>query len=384
MKKTYKTILMFCILLSAMSVAAQQQTLSSIVSAGGTENNVYVAIGQPFYAQYGNDAIELSEGIAQAQLVTKEITAEICQNEPYDKNYFNIEGLAPGTYNLEHYELHVDTLNNYDLLNLLTLTVYEVYELEDEHMYHVDVLPTIPGEQLQDGQDVQLVEGWNELKFRSSHGCDSLVHYFVMKCPLKVKDADNLEYNTVIMNDFHCYTRENMRTEHYAECATEDVQTQGESVDNMVYHSMLHPNENENLETFGRLYTYTAATNSNTSTTGHIQGICTCGWHIPTSEEMALIEAMNSTEINSEEYWVEPNYNTNRSGFTALPAGFYNVTNNSYEGMLSVAKFWYVGKQTTTVAPAAVINYYCEQPVDMMSNVSDALSVRCVRNNPEK
>lgn len=381
MRKKFVVAVLF-LGLCAATVAQPPATVHAVVTAGGTHNHVYAAIGQPFYQQHGNSNIEFSDGVAQAQLVTEEIEAGICQDGTYTERGFDLSNLAPGTHQFESYQLHVAELDNYDRLNKLTLTVYAVYEVEASHMYHADALPVIPGELLQDGNSVQLVEGWNELNYKSVNGCDSLVHYFVLLCPLSVEDADGNPYNTLVMDDLYCWTKENLRTQHYAECASDGTQSQGDAAEGLVYHSAMYPNETENLNIYGRLYTWDAASgNADPATTGYVRGACPCGWHLPTAEEKTLLAMHPSEELNSTEYWVEPNDNTNGTGFTALPAGLYNPALHRFEGLRTTTGFWAMGMSPTNSASAVVIPYYCDSPLPETHPETEALSVRCVRDN---
>lgn len=370
------------LVLGLFSADAQQSplTVHGFVAGGMTENNVYIAIGQPFYRQYHNGEVEISEGVAQAQLVTKEIEAGICQDGVYAENYFELDGLAPGTYQFENYQTNVDTLWGYDLLNKLTLNVYEIYNMEDARMYHADVLPVVPGNLLKGGEDVQLEEGMNELTYLSVHGCDSLVRLFVTICPLTVLDADNHQYNTVVMNDFYCWTRENLQTENYSACEGAGSHASGGYVNNRIYKSMLYPDVAANLSIYGRLYSWDDAV-GNHAVGDYVQGICPCGWHIPTAEEAALFATYSSEEVNSTEHWLDPNNNINSTGFTMLPGGFYNSVTQQYEGLRTVAGFWTDVNPQGSASTALMIPYFCDTPGAEARNAGDALSVRCVKDN---
>ena len=370
------------LMVGAQTPVTVPATVHAVVSGGYTHNHVYAAIGQPFFEQYGNENINFSDGVAQAQLVTEEIGAEICQDGTYTERGFDLSNLTPGTHQFESYQLHVEELDNYDRLNKLTLTVYEVYEVEASHMYHANTLPVIPGELLQDGNSVQLVEGWNELNYKSVNGCDSLVHYFVLLCPLSVEDADGNPYNTLVLDELYCWTKENLRTQHYAECSADGTQSQGDAAEGLIYHTVMYPNVTANLNTYGRLYTWDAASgNADPAAAGYVRGACPCGWHIPTAEEKALFALHPAEEINSVELWVEPNNNTNSTDFTALPAGFYNPALQRFEGLRSTTGFWAMGMSPENMASAVLVPYYCDSPLVEPQLNAKALSVRCVRDN---
>ena len=127
-----------------------------------------------------------------------------------------------------------------------------------------------------------------------------------------------------------------------------------------------------------------ASGNADPATEGYVRGICPCGWHIPTAEEKALLALHPAEEINSTELWVEPNNNTNSTGFAALPAGYYNPALSRFEGLRSNTGFWAMGMESASNASAVIIPYYCDSPMIESHLASEALSVRCVRDNVPK
>ncbi|MCH2023274.1 MAG: T9SS type A sorting domain-containing protein [Saprospiraceae bacterium] len=113
--------------------------------------------------------------------------------------------------------------------------------------------------------------------------------------------------------------------------------------------------------TFGRHYTWITLMNgealSNSNPSG-VQGICPNGWHVPsdaewTELEMALglpaadtaiygLRGTHAGHMKSTTGWVSGMNGTNTSGFNALPAGYYNSSNN-FVDLGSVATFWTSG-----------------------------------------
>lgn len=185
MKKIYLLSIILCCMHIPSSLFAQSvMTVRGVVSAGGTQNNVYAAVGQPFYEQIANGNYELSYGVAQAQLVTRDTVAETCVNVPFHNNLcFDIpaEELVVGVTDYEKYENNVDVLLGYDLLCKLNLSVWPIFATAETKMFHGE-LPVIDGSQLKDGEDVQLVEGVNVLNFLTVHGCDSVVTLTAPRC----------------------------------------------------------------------------------------------------------------------------------------------------------------------------------------------------------
>lgn len=365
-------------------VFAQAQTLGTMrgFAAGGATDpatGTQGMLGVPFYRHVAGSGLTLSEGLSVAHLVVKELTDETCENTPYQKHYFDIptSELTPGVSYFEHYEPNVEEFDYYDLLNKLTLTVKDAYEIYDSIMYHADALPVIPGSQLATGIDYQVVLGDNDLHFLASGGCDSLVHLYVYQCPLKVSDINNNEYNTLILDDFYCWTKENLKAGSYAESDGAGGQTAAGDAPYLVYVSAAHPDAAANSALYGYLYTWNAAT----GTLNPAQGICPVGWHLPTAGEMALLHGHSTSDLNSTDLWVQPNNNTNSTGFTALPAGLYNPATGRFEGMLTTTGYWSPAASGANSAQAFVINYYCDEGGVVNTEKSKALSVRCVKDN---
>jgi uncharacterized protein (TIGR02145 family) len=91
--------------------------------------------------------------------------------------------------------------------------------------------------------------------------------------------------------------------------------------------------------TYGALYNWYAANDSK---------LCPTGWHLPTNDEWALLEATlggdtmvggRMKEIGTA-HWNAPNYGAdNRGGFTALPAG-YRDGNGAFDYMGMSGRWW--------------------------------------------
>ena len=302
------------------ALQAQPMTVHGAVSAGATVNNVYAVFGQPFYQQLTTNGVELAYGVSQAQLDRVEVEDETCENVSYTGNGFNIDAstLTVGTTDYERYNNYVDPYG-YDRITVLVLTVWPTYATEASMTYHGD-LPVIPGSELQDGTDYQIVEGDNVINYSSAHGCDSVVTLHVYACPLTVKDADSNEYATVVLDNY-CWTQSNLRTTHYFGDAHEAVPMA------LVYtNNYLDAEAMEN--TFGRLYTWHSAVKIPEESdeqpaldeSGFVRGICPAGWHIPAVPETEAMMTHTGDELRTPTYWLV-GAGINTSGFTLLPAG---------------------------------------------------------------
>ena len=154
--------------------------------------------------------------------------------------------------------------------------------------------------------------------------------------------------------------------------------------------------EEENVETFGRLYTWTTALNIPDEFTEkptaedvalyekiqdkNFQGLAPEGWHIPSNmewEQLMANLALNSegNELRSACIWHNPG--SDSLGFFALPAG-YRFGNGNYCHFGDRARFWSKDEYGKSNAFRLSIT---NESVDIEGVYrSDALSIRCVKN----
>ena len=120
---------------------------------------------------------------------------------------------------------------------------------------------------------------------------------------------------------------------------------------NLKGNSWCYRNSADNCAKYGRLYTWTAAMNidssyQSTKASAMIstlqQGVCPTGWHIPTNEEWTMLENavgedVAGMKLKSTSGWFSNGNGTDSYGFSARSAGFrtndgdfYNVHNYGY------------------------------------------------------
>ena len=317
-------IILFMALVGATK--AQVSTMSAFSPGGSTEGSLFVVVGEPFTGSVSSSGYEISAGIAQAQLMQQNFEATVHFGEGYAENGFFYPTTTPqGTYHDKMY-IPYGGGYNYDLLKTLILKITK---------------PT----------------------------CGELVY-----------DGDHFEYPTVEVAGY-CWTQKNLRTQHY---------TNGTTINKaLVYNSFLFPDEVENESVYGRLYTWYSAVgvaeNSTdaptTDVNGYVQGACPTGWHIPTIVEFNALQTLSTEDLRSTELWLTPNSNTNSTGFSELPAGWYNANQNSFERMLMDANIWSTDVPSSEAATALSIAYYCDTPLSTTISAKDAVSVRCVKNH---
>lgn len=327
MKKILSIMIGLCV--AALSVVAQTvpETSQGFNMGSATENNISVVVGQPFGGIFAQNGYQVTEGLSQAQLFRESYNETVNYGDGYTGHGFSYPGDTPGgTYHDSRYEVGGAEFG-YDLLTELTLKVLNA-----------------------------------------------------LSCPATVEDGEHNLYDVVEVVGY-CWTKQNLKPTLYPDGTTE---IEGA----MVYHNLSHPDEEAMVGIYGRLYTWAAATHANADGTvtpdadGYVQGICPNGWHIPTAEEKAALDAENADDLRTVEFWITTNTHTNSTGFTALPAGKYNGSLLGFEGLGTQTDWWSVVNGDGTATPAAIeLQYYCDSPMNGNPAASDALSVRCVKNS---
>lgn len=180
---------------------------------------------------------------------------------------------------------------------------------------------------------------------------------------LHPQDGSGNSYEVVrLLHD--CWLKSNLRTELYVDGA--DVPD-------------IRQYPNADIETYGYLYTYDAAT-------GHyplrapdtLQGICPEGWHIPTYDKIVeLMQYYEATDLMAQTNWILPGNNS--SDFSMQPGGFYNSESQFFEMLRINAYFW-------TYSPGSAIYHACEFGTECSSMELVAAtgnmgySVRCLKD----
>ena len=196
---------------------------------------------------------------------------------------------------------------------------------------------------------------------------------------------DGRTYDYVVIGD-QTWMAENLR---YDNSGSMTVALSGEQSTTDQY--LYYPNGlSENLETYGYLYNWPAAMNSESSSESNpsgVQGICPDGWHLPSNAEWTQLYQALGGETNAgamlsgnASLWSNPTITESQyfgnSGFNALPAGYYE--SNDYGNFGNKAFFWSASEYDTESA------YICYIGGEEVGNVgygeSAGLSVRCVKD----
>jgi uncharacterized protein (TIGR02145 family) len=127
-----------------------------------------------------------------------------------------------------------------------------------------------------------------------------------------------------------------------------------QNLNRLVKDSWCYDDKEANCAKYGRLYPWHAAMNLNakydlSSWNGNEmthQGICPEGWHIPSDKEWGVLRdfcggrEIAGAFLKADAGWNDGSNGNNKSGFSALPAGYrYDNGNFNYAGS-PIAYFW--------------------------------------------
>ena len=166
-------------------------------------------------------------------------------------------------------------------------------------------------------------------------------------CPgmLTVADIDGNVYNTVQIGK-QCWMKENLRTTKYPNGTSIEL---GVSTSTCGKYRVVPNKDTATVKTYGYLYTWLAMMDgaySSSTIPSHVQGICPKGWHVPSDGEWSKLETYVASQpayqcsgtniakaLSSKEGWTGSNSSctpldnpatNNATGFSAMPAGYWN------------------------------------------------------------
>ncbi len=215
-----------------------------------------------------------------------------------------------------------------------------------------------------------------------------------------VTDIDGNTYDAVKLGN-QVWMAENLRTTKYADGTTIPMGSTG-SYD--VAYRYCPNNNSDNVSTYGYLYNWPAMMHNSSSSGSNpsgVQGICPNGWHVPSDAEWTQLTDYVSSQsqyvcggnntyiakaLASTTGWISddntctPGNNpsaNNATGFSAVPAGFYDGNYNTFGGC---ARFW---SATQGASLGAFGRYLYSNSANVNRNYyvkHEGLSVRCVRD----
>ena len=219
--------------------------------------------------------------------------------------------------------------------------------------------------------DVDTVLTHYDPDVRNYFGYDSItnlaLNIILIDCSVFAPATDGSGNNYEVVKLIHdCWLKSNLRTQLYAD---------GTEVPNVRQYP------GTDLETYGYLYTYDAATGHYVARGDTLQGACPDGWHIPSYEKVAeLMSHYEAADLMATTNWITPGNNS--SGFTMQPGGFYNPAGHvPYERLYVSAYIW-------SFTPGSSICYALEfgsacGTMELIPVTGDpGYSVRCLKDKP--
>jgi uncharacterized protein (TIGR02145 family) len=161
-----------------------------------------------------------------------------------------------------------------------------------------------------------------------------------------VKDYDGNIYKTVKIGA-QWWMAENLKTTHYSDGEGITLIINNTDWENLDFSDKAFCYYNDSVisgSLYGVLYTWAAAMNGTESSElipSYAQGVCPCGWHLPSDGEWIVLEmelgmsyeiawlcgwrgTNEGAKMKSKEGWYKSGNGTNSSGFSAIPAGIRN------------------------------------------------------------
>jgi len=200
-----------------------------------------------------------------------------------------------------------------------------------------------------------------------------------------VTDIDGNVYKTILIGS-QTWMAENLKTTKYRNgnligtttYATLDI-SNATTYPTPKYQWAYAGNES-NVATYGRLYTWYAATDS--------LNVCPTGWHLPTDTEWKILTnhlggesaAGGKLKETGTTHWLSPNTGaTNTSGFTALPGGYRNV-DGAFTSIGYTGYWWSSTEYPAYGAWRRYMTYDSSNVSGYLNLEAYGFSVRCVKD----
>jgi uncharacterized protein (TIGR02145 family) len=208
-----------------------------------------------------------------------------------------------------------------------------------------------------------------------------------------VTDIDGNQYATIRIGE-QIWMTENLRTTRYQtgdSIPTTNPSTLNVSGQDQPKYQWIYNAENANMQVYGRLYTWYAATDN--------RNICPEGWHVPDlSDFHELVDFLGGPYVAGGKLkstgtieggtglWNSPNSGAdNSSGFSALPAGGRFNFDESFMQLGKVAFFWSSTEDMDNKANAwrLLVDYNSVDAniQNMYISKSSGHSVRCIKDS---
>jgi uncharacterized protein (TIGR02145 family) len=196
-----------------------------------------------------------------------------------------------------------------------------------------------------------------------------------------VSDIDGNSYNTVIIDNLIWFSSE-LKTTHYANGDIIDDGTEMGVLDETLEpkYWFAYGNDLDNIDSYGRLYTWYAATDN--------RNICPDGWHVASDSEWNLLfdnlggryVAGGKLKETGTMHWKSPNsWATNETSFNAVPGGM-RYFSADFAALGYTARWWTSLSTSGNYARNYFARYNDGQIYYFNSSKIEAYSIRCVKD----
>jgi uncharacterized protein (TIGR02145 family) len=198
-----------------------------------------------------------------------------------------------------------------------------------------------------------------------------------------VTDVEGNVYNTVTIGT-QTWMKENLKVTKYRDgtaIGTTTSTTVG--TETSPKYQWAYDGAESNVSTYGRLYTWFAATDS--------RGLCPSRWHLPTDAEWTTLTTylggLGGAEVAAGKmkeagtsHWYDNTGSDNSSGFTALPGGYRYFFEGSFTSLGYNGYWWSATEYKATDVWIRALNYDTSRCGELRQTNSThmGLSVRCV------
>jgi uncharacterized protein (TIGR02145 family) len=162
-----------------------------------------------------------------------------------------------------------------------------------------------------------------------------------------VTDVEGNVYNTVTIGA-QTWMKENLKVTKYRDGTAIPTTTSSIYNETSPKYQWAYDGAESNVSTYGRLYTWYAATDS--------RGVCPTGWHLPTDAEWTTLTtylggesvAGGKMKETGTTHWSSPNTGAdNSSGFTALPGGYRDYFGGTFY-YLGYGGYWWSATEASS------------------------------------
>lgn len=199
-------------------------------------------------------------------------------------------------------------------------------------------------------------------------------------CSGNITDIDGNTYPVVQIGN-QCWMAANLRTTRNRDGSTIPNVTDYTTWTQLTSGAWSNYNNNpSNDATYGKLYNWYAADNSN---------LCPVGWHVPTDVEWTVLtDFLGGEDIAGGKMktvsplWLSPNIGaTNVSGFSGLPGGYRKHDAGNYDYLGSYGFYWSASESGVDIAWNRLLtNDYEGIYRSSASYKRNGFCVRCVRD----